>query len=85
MPQSLSVVYLHSLFSTKERRPFLRDKPQRSELHAYLGGFSKWLGCPTLQVGGVEDHVHRVARFDRSITQADWVKELKRDERYLWD
>ena len=78
MPQSLSVVYLHLIFSTKERRPFLRDKPQRSELHAYLGGISKTLGCPTLQVGGVEDHVHLVARFGRSITQADWVKELKR-------
>jgi len=78
MPQSLSVVYLHLIFSTKERRPFLRDKPQRSELPAYLGGISKTLGCPTLQVGGVEDHVHLVAQFGRSITQADWVKELKR-------
>src|SRR6185503_8768152 len=29
-------------------------------------------------LGGVEDHVHLVARFGRSITQADWVKELKR-------
>ena len=85
MPQSLSDVYPHLIFSTKERRPFLRDKPQRSELHAYLGGISKTLGCPTLQIGGVEDHVHLVARFGRSITQADWVKELKRDERFLWD
>jgi REP element-mobilizing transposase RayT len=29
-------------------------------------------------VGGVKDHVHLLARFGRSITQADWVKELKR-------
>lgn len=28
--------------------------------------------------GGVEDHVHLLARFGRTITQADWVKELKR-------
>ena len=34
MPQSLSVVYLHLVFSTKERRPFLRDKSQRLALHA---------------------------------------------------
>ena len=53
MPQSLSVVYRHLIFSTKERRPILRDKPQRSELPAYLGGISKTRGCPTLQVGGV--------------------------------
>ena len=27
---------------------------------------------------GVEDHVHLLARFGRTITQAEWVKELKR-------
>ena len=34
MPQSLSVVYLHLVFSTKDRRPFLRDKTVREEMHA---------------------------------------------------
>jgi len=29
-------------------------------------------------IGGVEDHVHLLARFGRTITQAEWVKELKR-------
>jgi putative transposase len=28
--------------------------------------------------GGVDDHVHLLARFGRTITQAEWVKELKR-------
>lgn len=31
-----------------------------------------------IQIGGVEDHVHLLARFGRTITQAEWVKELKR-------
>jgi REP element-mobilizing transposase RayT len=78
MPQSLSAVYIHLVFSTKERRPFLREKTTREALHAYLGGVSKQLECPTLIVGGVEDHVHLLARFGRTITQAEWVKELKR-------
>ena len=29
-------------------------------------------------VGGVEDHVHILARLGRTISQSDWVKELKR-------
>jgi hypothetical protein len=33
MPQSLSAVYLHAVFSTKERRPFLRDLALRESLH----------------------------------------------------
>ena len=78
MPQSLSVVYLHLVFSTKERRPLLADPVIRAEMHAWLGGVSRKLGCPSILVGGVEDHVHILARFCRTITQADWVKELKR-------
>ena len=78
MPQSLSAVYLHLVFSTKDRRPFLRDKTVRDALHAYMGGVSKTLECPPLIVGGVDDHVHLLCRFARTITQAEWVKELKR-------
>lgn len=78
MPQSLSVVYIHLVFSTKDRRPLLRDKPTRDALHAYLGGISKQLDCAPIQIGGVEDHIHLLARFGRTVTQAEWVKELKR-------
>jgi REP element-mobilizing transposase RayT len=78
MPQSLSSVYIHLVFSTKSRRPLLRDKAVRDKLHAQIGEISKRLECPPLLVGGVEDHVHMVCRFGRSITQAEWVKEVKR-------
>ena len=36
------------------------------------------LDCPPIITGGMEDHVHLLARFGRTITQAEWVKELKR-------
>ena len=78
MPQSLSAVYVHLVFSTKDRRPFLRDKPTRDALHAFLSGVSDQIDCPSILVGGAEDHVHLLARFGRTVTQAEWVKELKR-------
>src|SRR5262249_31783550 len=78
MPQSLSAVYIHLVFSTKERRPFLRNKIMREKLHAELGGISKNLECPPILIGGVVDHVHLLCRFGRKITQAEWVKEIKR-------
>jgi REP element-mobilizing transposase RayT len=78
MPQSLSAVYIHLVFSTKERQPFLRDKEMRKEVHAFLGGISKNLECAPIITGGVEDHIHMLARFGRTITQGDWTKELKR-------
>ena len=78
MPQSLSAVYIHLIFSTKDRRPFLRDNVIRNKIHAQLGGISKTLRCPPISIGGVEDHVHILCRFGRTISQAEWVKELKR-------
>jgi putative transposase len=78
MPQSLSAVYIHLVFSAKDRFPFLRDSEIRQAAFAYLSGTSKNLDYPTLAVSGMSDHVHILARFGRTISQADWVKELKR-------
>jgi len=58
MPQSLARILVHTVFSTKDRRPFLRDTALRQELHHYLGGILKHLDCQPIIVGGVEDHVH---------------------------
>ncbi len=79
MPQSLAQIYLHIVFSTKERRPYLGDRGIRHELHNYLGGTCNHLDCPILRVGGVEDHVHLLCRLGRKITIADLVMELKRE------
>jgi REP element-mobilizing transposase RayT len=78
MPQSHSAVHVHLVFSTKDRVPFLRDPDLRTEMHAYIASVSQRLGCLPTIVGGVEDHVHILARLGRTIAQAEWVKELKR-------
>jgi putative transposase len=79
MPQSLAQIYLHIVFSTKERRPFLHEKTIREEMHKYLGGTCNHLECPVLRVGGVSDHVHIFCRLGRTISVADLVRELKRE------
>lgn len=78
MAQSLAKILLHTVFSTKERRPFLCDEPLREELHRYLGGILTHLDCQPLIIGGVEDHVHLLFTLSRTATVADVVKELKR-------
>ena len=78
MPQSLANVLVHVVFSTKQRRPFLRDADLRRQMHCFLAGISTNLDCPTLIVGGTEDHVHLLGRQSRTITLAEWIKELKR-------
>jgi REP element-mobilizing transposase RayT len=83
MPQSLAQIYVHFVFSTKERRPFLKDKDLRERLHAYLAGTCNGLDSPCLIVGGVEDHVHVLCRLSRTHSVSETVKELKR-ESSLW-
>ena len=52
-------------------------------MHRYLAGISENLECPAVIVGGADDHVHLLARQSRTISLADWVKELKRSSS-LW-
>ena len=83
MPQSLAKILVHTVFSTKDRRPFLRDRALREELHRYLGGILANLECQPVIAGGVEDHVHLLCALSRTCTAADMVKEVKRGSS-LW-
>ena len=83
MPQSLSAVYIHLVFSTKDRRPFLREKSLREELHCYLGGILANHECQPLIIGGVDDHVHLLSTLARTCQASEMVKEVKRGSS-LW-
>ena len=78
MPQSLSAVFVHLIFSTKNRAQLLTPRNLAIDTHSYLAGISSRLGCHPVLINGVEDHVHLLVRLSRTVTQADLVKELKR-------
>lgn len=77
MPQSLSLVIVHVIFSTKDRHPFIAPDT-RPKLHAYLATVARNIGCEAYRVGGVADHVHLAIRLSRTVTLADLVQELKK-------
>ena len=76
MPQSLSYLLIHIIFSTKNRVPVLGPN-NSSALHAYLATVTRNAGCECYRVGGVEDHVHLAIRLARTMTTANLVEELK--------
>jgi putative transposase len=78
MPQSLAQVYLHIVFSTKNRYPWLKSKQLQADVHAYLAATLNNLECPCLIAGGVEDHVHLLCRLGRTATIADVVRDVKK-------
>jgi hypothetical protein len=56
MPQSLSKVYTHIIFSTKHRNNLIDDTIE-NDLYNYIGGICKdstfGVGCKTLQFYGI--------------------------------
>ena len=74
MPQSFAQIYLHIVFSTKNRTPWLDDENLRSRLHGYLAGPCRNLDSPSQIIGGTEDHLHILCRFSRTLTVADLVR-----------
>ena len=83
----------HIVFSTKERRPFIRAE-WRPRLHSYLGGIINGMNGVSQIVGGVEDHVHLLASLRPAHCLADVLRDLKKgstnwvrcnfDRRFTW-
>ncbi len=69
MPQSYTQLLYHIVYSTKDRQPWL-TAPIRERLYPYLGGAIRDEGGRALRIGGVDDHVHILARLrqDKAIS-----------------
>lgn len=76
MPQSLSRILIHLVFSTKNREPVITSAI-RTELHPYLAVTLDCIDCPSLRVGGVADHVHLLFGLSRTRTVAEVVETVK--------
>ena len=76
MPQSLSSVLIHLIFSTKNRQPLITESIE-TELYKYLGGIFRNFQCPSLLVGGDKDHIHALFVLSRTCSLAELVKEVK--------
>ena len=79
MPQSHAKIYVHIVFSRKNRSPFLTDAVLRRECHAYLASTCKKRRSPSIIVGGTEDHVHILCMLSREESVSVLVRELKRE------
>ena len=78
MPQSLSQLYAHLIFSTKDRYPFLKADI-RDRVHGYLATTLRDMGSPFVVVGGVADHVHVLFDMGRIHAAKDFVEQVKRE------
>ncbi len=77
MPQSLSQIYIHLVFSTKDRRPLI-SQIIAPDLYAYMATvFHEECRSTPKLIGGVEDHIHALFNLSRTWCIADVVEAVK--------
>jgi REP element-mobilizing transposase RayT len=76
MPQSLARIHVHVVFSTKHRKPRITDTVRQS-LHDYMAVVLSDLGCRTVLINSVEDHVHVLFELARTVTVSKAVEAMK--------
>ena len=76
MPQSLSYLLIHIVFSTRDRASVLTPDI-RPDLYAYLATVARNENCECFRVGGIADHVHIAIRLSRTLAIADLIEKLK--------
>ncbi|MFO1484716.1 MAG: IS200/IS605 family transposase [Verrucomicrobiaceae bacterium] len=76
MPQSLSKIYVHLIFSTKNRERVIPLHLQ-PDLHAYMGGILRDLGCTAVEINTEPDHAHLLFLLSRTEPLSTIVGQVK--------
>ena len=76
MGQSLVKNYVHLVFSTKQREPWICP-PYDEELYSYIGGICKNMECYPVVIGGYTDHIHILCSLSRKVALMKLVCEIK--------
>jgi len=76
MAQSLAKVYLHIVFSTKDRRPYITPKIEEN-LYRYISTICDTNKSPLHKIGGMDDHIHILLELSRTITIAKLIENIK--------
>ena len=76
MPHSFNKLWIHAIWSTKNRLSFL-DESIESQVHGYIQQQLKDYGCPVRIINGMPDHVHCLFLLSPQKSIAEVVKQVK--------
>ena len=82
MAHTYTQLLFHIVFSTKGRVPFI-GAAHRDRLYAYMGGIIRNERGLLLEVGGMPDHVHLLARFRASVSLSEMLKLIAAVRKYI--
>jgi REP element-mobilizing transposase RayT len=76
VPSTYTNLLYHLVVSTKDRTPLITNELQE-ELYRYIGGIIRAEGGVQLEIGGIADHVHILAKIKPSIAVSDLLGKIK--------
>jgi putative transposase len=77
MPQSLSRVVVHVIFSTKDRMRLIKPEIEK-ELFAYMATVLREYGAQPIKIDGAEDHAHILCGLPRTMAVCDLLEKVKK-------
>lgn len=81
MANTYSQIYLHFVFSTKNRAELISSDIEE-RVWAYIAGVAKRHGMTPVQIGGIETHVHALVGVPTTMSSSQGAKALKGDSSY---
>ena len=76
VPHSQTIIWLHTVWSTKERRPIILPTFEKYLYHLMRAEFEN-AGCVVRVINGTCDHVHCLFRLSPQIALSGIIKQVK--------
>ena len=76
MANTYTNLLCHIVFSTKNRKPLIREDDKET-LYAYIGGIVRGERGAQLEIGGMPDHLHILASFKADTAVATMMRRIK--------
>ena len=76
MSHSLSRIWIHAIWSTKDRLPLIHP-PAEALIYDFLKGQFQDMGCPVKAINGMPEHIHVLFQLNPQKSLADVIKQVK--------
>jgi putative transposase len=76
MPQSYNRIWIHSVWATKNRFPFISQFIEK-EIFAFISEQFRNQGCPVRIINGMPDHVHCLYLLNPTKSISEIIKQVK--------
>ena len=82
MSHSFSKIWIHAVWSTKHRQPFI-DSEIESRVHKMIADEFRQLDCSVGIINGMPDHVHCLFLMNPNMSVASVLKQVKGSSSHL--